>query len=381
MKKKQFLSTLLTIALVFTMVFAGTGSVFAAETSTGTDTIAAKSMNSSSEEAPDLAELVYNASTPDSFKVEIPKAGAVQFRITATANSYINFYDAKGQRIYGYGTNVEASTSDLDYKYASFPVAAAGTYTVEMASVSGDAYAAVDAFYYPSGGTPKKGTDFYGSSPNGKVAYYKITAPSTGYITVDIPKSFDGAASYQVKLFSSSKKALFKKGYESVGSSKDYKTRIGVTKGTYYVGIKTSDLAYAVNLKFTAVSEKSGSTKGKAVKLSKGKTKKGIITASQSTTSGDWYKFTISKAQKVNLEVSTLTSQGGGGGGLKFSIYSGSTSYSFGSENFNYYTPNGTLKPVSYGAGYSGNTLQPGTYYIKIQKYGDGNGYYKLKWK
>ncbi|MCI8609398.1 MAG: hypothetical protein HFE73_07120 [Firmicutes bacterium] len=358
------------------MVFASAGAVFAAETSTGTDTISAVNVNAPGDEI-DLAALRYNASTPDSVKIKTPKAGTIALRITPTANTYVKFYDANGQQIYGYGSSVEASTSETDYKYAYFPVTAAGTYTVQMTSASGEAGAYLDAFYYPVGGTPKKGTDFYGSSPDGKVAYYKVTASGNGYITVDIPYGYNDPATYQVKLFSSSKKALFKKGYESVGSSKDYKTRIGVGKGTYYVGVKTSDPYYAINLKFTAVKEKSGSTKAKAVKITKGTTKKGIITASQSTSSGDWYKFTLSKAQKVSIDVSTLTSQGGGSGGLKVSIWSGSKSYSFGSAEFNYYVPDDTLSPYTYGMG---GKLQAGTYYIKVQKYNDGNGYYKIKW-
>lgn len=37
--------------------------------------------------------------------------------------------------------------------------------------------------------------------------------------------------------------------------------------------------------------KKAGSTKSKAKSIYKKGTKKGIITASQSSTSGDWYKF------------------------------------------------------------------------------------------
>lgn len=377
MKKNKLLCVVLTLAVAFTMVFAGTGSVFAAETTNGTDTITAVNVNASGE-TPDLAALIYS-STADSVKINLPKAGTLSIRVTATADSYAKLYDADGNPIYGYDTQIPASTSDTDYKYAYFPITAAGTYTLEMTSYdSSEAGAYLDAFYYPKGGTPIKGKEFYGSSPDNKVAYYKVKATGTGYITVEIPHGYNDPATYQVKLFSSSKKALFKKGYESVSSSKGYKTRIGVTKGTYYVGIKTSDPYYGLNLKFTKVSEKSGSTKGKAVKLSKGKTKKGIITASQSTSSGDWYKFTLSKAQKVKLDISTLTSQGGNYGGLKVSIYSGKSSYAFGTASFNYSMPNDTLAPYTYGMG---EKLQAGTYYIKVQKYNDGNGYYKIKWQ
>ena len=383
MKKNKFLCVVLTLAVAFTMMFAGTGAAFASTAYAADDSVIESNIIeavdiNSSDIIPDLAVMTYT-STPDSVQIKTAKAGTIGIRVTATDASYASLYDAEGNQIYGYGTSIEASTSNTDYKYAYFPVSAAGTYKLEMTSyASSQVGAYVDAFYYPKGGTPTKGTEYYGSSPDGKVAYYKITATGNGYISVDIPHGYNDPATYQVKLFNSSKKAVFKKGYESVGQSKDYKTRIGVTKGTYYIGVKTSDPYYGITLKFTKVAEKSGSTKAKAVKLTKGATKKGIITASQSSTSGDWYKFTLSKAQKVNLDVTTLTSQGGDYGGLKISIYSGKTSYPFGTATFNYNSANDTLNP--YTSGYSGK-LQAGTYYIKVQKYNDGNGYYKIKWQ
>lgn len=378
MKKAKLLRIVLSLALVFTLVFAGSGSTFAAETTSGSNVIDAVNANSTSV-TPDLAYLQYSSSASAKQEIKTPKAGTIAVRFTATAPTYAYLYDAKGNQIYGYSTSVPASSSDTDYKYAYFPVTAAGTYTLELkaATYGGSAEALIDAFYYPTSGTLTKGKTYYGSSPDGKVSYYKVTATSTGYFTVDFPAGYNDPASYQVKLMSSSKKAIFKKGYEYVNSSKSYKTRIGVTKGTYYLAVKTTDPYYGINVKFTSVKENSGSTKGKAKSLSKGNTKRGIITASQSSTSGDWYKFTIKKAQKVKIEVSTLTSQGGGNGGLKVSFYQGKNSYSSFTENFNYYNDSDTITLYTVGS----SKLAAGTYYMKVQKYNDGNGYYKIKWQ
>lgn len=376
MKKKKLLSIALTLALVFTMCFAGAGSAFAADS---TVQIAKEVTASDYNDFDTSAEYGYieYSSTPYVLDVKTPKKGAIVLSMILTANSTITVTDENGSYLRSSYSAVEASTSETDYKYYYFTAPAAGTYKVSFSSQSA-AKAAVGAYYMAAGGTLKSGKELYGASPNGKVSYYKITAPGTGYLTIDIPHGYDDPASYQVKLLNSKKKALFKKGYEYLNSSKDYTTYTGVTKGTYYIAVKTNDIYYGINVKYTRVSENSGSKKSAAKSIKKGKTKSGIITAKQSSSSGDWYKFVVSKSQEVNFEITTKSSQGGNYGGLKVSFYSGKTSYPFFSTTYN--STGTTASTVNLFTNYS-SKLAAGTYYIKVQKYDDGNGYYKIKWQ
>ena len=120
----------------------------------------------------------------------------------------------------------------------------------------------------------------------------------------------------------------------------------------------------------------SGSTRTKAKSIYKGNTKKGLITATQSSTSADWYKIKINSSQKVNLEVITKT--GGYNGGIRISVFRSGKTKAFGSSDFYWDDPASTLQ--LYTSGYGGR-LSKGTYYIKVQKYGCGSGYYQIKWK
>ena len=76
----------------------------------------------------------------------------------------------------------------------------------------------------------------------------------------------------------------------------------------------------------------------------------------------------------MKFSISTLASSNGG---LRVSFYKAGSSYAFGSQSFSSYTPSGTVQPYTYGYG---KKLAPGTYYVKVQKYSGGNGYYKMKW-
>ena len=232
------------------------------------------------------------------------------------------------------------------------------------------------AILYPAGGTLTKGKVFYGASPdNSGVSYYKVTAPGNGYLTVSFPERLTDYSSFNIKLMNSKKNSLFTN-FEYLSSSKAYKTTIGVAKGTYYIAVKNSDNAYGIKVSFTSVKESSGSSKSKAKSISKGSTKKGIITAAQSATSGDWYKFKITKTQYVKFTFKVKANGGGSSGGLKAAFYQSGKTYP--ATSVNCYGDDG--KEVQLYTIGKGTKLAPGTYYIKVQKYSHGNGYYTLKW-
>ena len=60
------------------------------------------------------------------------------------------------------------------------------------------------------------------------------------------------------------------------------------------------------------------------------------------------------------------------------SVFRSGKTKAFGSSDFYWDDPASTLQ--LYTSGYGGR-LSKGTYYIKVQKYGCGSGYYQIKWK
>ena len=401
MKTRKLTGILLSAILVFTTVFASAGSVYAEAASPQTYPVVGAvkydgpTMKAAAEDivitatslnvnktATTYSTIPYNSSSMVYVKVKIPKAGAFMFDIMAGANGAVGLYDsvdADAKPLATAAVYKSYSASDYDTFYA--PVKKAGTYYLVFASssyTSSQSY--FNCYYAPAGGTPTLGKTFYGSSPKGvnsNWSYYKITTAGLRYLTIKFPEGTGGNSSlYQVKLMNSTKKKNLSKGVIGVGSGKKWTTYAAVPKGTYYVAVRTSDAVYGINLKATKVTENSGSTRSKAKSIYKGSTKKGLITATQSSTSGDWYKLKVNSSQKVVLEVITKT--GGYNGGIRVSAFRSGKTKAFGSADFYWNDASGNL--TLYTSGYGGR-LAKGTYYIKVQKYGCGSGYYQIKWK
>lgn len=407
MKRFKLLSLTLAFALVLTTMFAGAESVFAdtaqtdsdkaaigaslenarlmraADTSTPSETIAAVNLNTATPKWNPTNS--YSYSKPIYAAVSIPKAGNFVFEIWAKGNTAVALYkdlsDVGVNDPVDY-TSIPAAQSDDDTYYFTPQVKEAGTYYLVFVGDSyTDTYSDLTIGYVAankSGGTTTltSGKTRYASVSGTGYRYFKITTAGTRYLTIKFPWGDGGTSSkYKVKLMNSTKKTNLLKGVVTVDSGRNYVTYAGVPKGTYYVAVSTStDTCYSINVKATKVTEKSGSTKAKANKISKGGIRYGIITATQSSTSGDWYKFVVGSNQVVNFEVTTLT--GGYSGGLKFTFYD--SRGAFGTSECYYGEPNKTITPSTQ---YNGGRLAKGTYWIKVQKYGSGSGYYKLKWK
>ena len=185
---------------------------------------------------------------------------------------------------------------------------------------------------------------------------------------MDLLNTSGSGTTTTVRLANSSKKYLTTA--ETLGD----KTQFGVKAGTYYIAIKSDAALYQIKPTFTTVTEsKTGTTRSKAVALKKGGVKKGVITASQGNNTGDWYKFTIKKSQKVYLDVTSRLSKGQ----FRISVYKSGTSTVYGRGTFDKTLQSGSVMP--YKNKYT-KKLPAGTYYIKVEKRNGGNGYYKLKW-
>lgn len=424
---KKLLSLSLSAALVFTTVFAGAESIFAETSVTEKDcpaplelaenctldfenaetagAVKATGVNASLQAMTEMQSVtavninttteanayktgLYDRNNLWSIPVKIPAAGNFLINLVSTGNNNVYLFDTPNP---GADTKpiaamaLPASQSDSDIYSFSARVAKAGTYYLVFAT---DSYSsiqtALQVFYakaLKSGSSTAvtSGKVRYASVSGTGYRYFKITVPGTRYLRIDIPWGDGGQdAAYKIKLMNSSKKKNLLKGIVNLKKDgRGYTTYAGVPKGTYYVAVSTAtDSAYSIKVTSTKVTDKSGSTRSKANRMYKGNSRSGIITATQSSSSGDWYKLVLGSTQRVELDI--ITKSGGYRGGIKFSVYSGSKTKAFGTAEYYYGEPNGTLH--LYTSGY-GDRLVKGTYYIKVQKYGSGSGYYKLKWK
>lgn len=402
MRKSKLITLTLALALVLSTVFAGAENVFAetnaapidskaavmkAFAETDENTVTAENRNT----VTSLTDytISYGNGQLNGFKVTMPVDGTLMIDILASIDSVAAIYtvdenDQPGEMI-GDPVNVPRAETTTDYYILSQRVKAGTYYVVIGTQYNTGASAYVSASYAPAGTTvtPKAGKNYYASNQKGKTRYFKVKASSAGYITIDFPYGSAGTKStYKVKLMNSSKSKNLLKKTVTVGSSKDWVTYAAVPKGTYYVAVTSStDDWYAINLKATRVKENSGSSKSKAKSISKGGTKKGTVTVSQSSSAADWYKIKVGSNQKVFLDI--LTKTGGASGGIRVTVYSGSKK--MGAAEF--YNSNdsesyaGSLELFTTINGIKMNYLQKGTYYIKVTKYGSGNGYYQIKWR
>lgn len=403
MRKSKLITLTLALALVLSTVFAGAENVFAETNATPIDSKAAvMKAFAETDENTVTAEnrntvtsltdytISYGNGQLNGFKVTMPVDGTLMIDIFAkNVDSVAAIYtvdenDQPGEMI-GDPVNVPRAETTTDYYILSQRVKAGTYYVVIGTQYNTGASAYVSASYAPAGTTvtPKAGKNYYASNQKGKTRYFKVKASSAGYITIDFPYGSAGTKStYKVKLMNSSKSKNLLKKTVTVGSSKDWVTYAAVPKGTYYVAVTSStDDWYAINLKATKVKENSGSSKSKAKSISKGGTKKGTVTVSQSSSAADWYKIKVGSNQKVFLDI--LTKTGGASGGIRVTVYSGSKK--MGAAEF--YNSNdsesyaGSLELFTTINGIKMNYLQKGTYYIKVTKYGSGNGYYQIKWR
>jgi len=208
-------------------------------------------------------------------------------------------------------------------------------------------------------------------TPSSGVGTVKVVVKTAGYLTM----SFGGFSQYSsgTSFYGCNYKT---KGFKDYGwADKDDATRfIAVKKGTYTFSVKPIGNYALISAKFTKVKQaKYGTKKGKAATLKAKKAKKGLIITDAKKT--HWYKFKNKKTKKVRVYVNAKES-GSSIMGIKVSMYD--KRGLIGSRTI--YSPGGklTIKPYTFG---KGGKLIKGNYWIKIQSYNKGNGYFTVKWK
>lgn len=148
----------------------------------------------------------------------------------------------------------------------------------------------------------------YVDVPNG-ATYYCIQPEADGYVTLS-PKFIsngykDVNGEINITLCDSKKKAITKA--KTIGTYKgNYSKKMvyAVSEGTYWVKVTSAQQTlFTMGAKFTAVADTSGLQMDDARKIKSGKWYKGLSLWENTTSEGDYYKFTLKKAAMVTIDL------------------------------------------------------------------------------
>ena len=143
----------------------------------------------------------------------------------------------------------------------------------------------------------------------------------------------------------------------------------------YTFAVKTYSPIYNIRVNFVKVAEnKFGAKKKKAVSLKAKKAYKGLIITDAKK--AHWYKFKNKKVHKVKITVTSNLCNGSSLGGLRVTAYG--KKGKIGSKII--YADAASSSFTLYTVG-KGSKLAKGTYYLKVESYNGGNGYFTVKWK
>ena len=200
------------------------------------------------------------------------------------------------------------------------------------------------------------------------VSSFKLKAPSNGY--------FDLTMGDDIRTYGVYYKTAGFSDYEYLSQS-DARRYIGVKKGLYTISVKSYTPVYGVKVKFNKVKEsKYGTKKGKAKSIKRNKTIKGLIITNKKK--AHWYKIKNPKNQKLKLYVNAkkLSKSGNYSGAVKITVYFPNKK----SQYTTLYAGRSDSWWIRYGT-IGTKKARAGTYYVKIQSYNGGNGYFTIKWK
>lgn len=192
---------------------------------------------------------------------------------------------------------------------------------------------------------------------------FSFKAKKNGYITINQKRLVETAASMSVTFYDSKGNKI-----TDVVGDHDIATKIvfPVMEGKIYkIEIKTLNVDgqqyYQLHLDFTALTEKSGSKKSKAVTQQLKKTVTGMVYAEDSTKQTDWYKISNPKSQKLKLDYSGYATSGS----INLSIYNKS-----GKKLGTYYLMPSKNNSITYQLRdiNKSRIISGGTYYLKITK-------------
>lgn len=201
--------------------------------------------------------------------------------------------------------------------------------------------------------------------PNG-ATYYCVQTQKDGYITV-APKFIsngykDVNGEINITLCDSKKKAITKT--KTIGTYKDNfskKMVYAVSEGTYWLKVTSKQqVLFTMGAKFTAVADSSGLKMDNARRIKSGKWYKGLSLWEDTTSAGDYYKFTLKKASIVTISLKGNC----GSGKLIGTVFGDRVNGSYSGLSLKNIGGKSTWKVQTRAS----KKLPAGTYFIKIAK-------------
>lgn len=414
MKTKKILSFMLSFALIFTTVFAGTGSAFAAEKGFAPAAVSVK--NSELEAAPMSAVTMKFSTTelPDYQQYQVPAGGYVGIIPVTAADTGWLYLDVNaavendtGAKVflvdqYQYDPatgQISIATEEIqNYWYASAGEERLNAKKILVNKgqtcyvlVQSGAYAEVNPTVYlrarvytteqrTLSASSSKWTIVSGMNKEGeygKATWFKVKPSKSGLMKVYLQEYGYESTYGNVTLYNADKKAVSEK--ISYSSSGNNELCFGVKKGrTYYLkvenfyGSSTESNAYGVRYTISGMTDKAYSSKSKAKVLKrKASSTANLFTASTGTAT-DWYKINVSAKRKTEIKINASWIESGY---LTVTVYKGSKKVGTGKV----YAGNSNTFQITYGTTYG--KANKGTYYIKVVKSKKANGKYTIQYK
>ena len=228
-----------------------------------------------------------------------------------------------------------------------------------------------------------KAVEKIGLMDNQGYIWFKFNAPSDGFLEVsgcEVYLSTKNTFNIIFSLYDAGKKRIDAYAYEhSVSSENKKAVHYGVGKGVHYIRMKATDSSnygYSIYAYFEGKKSTGGPSKGKALKMKKGKVYNVVIPAGKKKTV--WFKFTTNGKKKPKLIVYTR-----GQGKIKLMAKGNGLKKSFAylntqniKEKFTFYT-----QVKRNGLVIKETAPKKGTYLLKFSAYNASNGWMKIKWK
>lgn len=404
MKKRRLLCVTLSLSLIFTTMFAGAGSAYAA-------------LYPEIEEPTTTSTSIYysNTAVPDYANYTVEPGGLIRVvPVVATDTGWMYLDVMAGSTneglsdvylvdkyVYDATTTYISTPQDVKGEYFTLSageareeackifVTAGQTYYVLMKSGN---YSTVPAQFSIRTKIFTTGTKTISANSSkwnvasgineakeyGKATWFKLKPTKTGVMRVDL-KQYGYASSYgKIRLYNSSKKAVSETVRYSPSAKNVY---FGVKKGnTYYLkvtdcyGSSSEGYAYGVRCKMSSRVDRVLSSKSKARTLKRKADATRTLFVASTAQSADWYKFNVTSKRTTQIKVDTsqMTS-----GELYISIYKGKKKIGSTQKIDNTYNNSGKYA-VTYGTTYGKATK--GTYYVKIVKSKTASGSYTVRY-
>lgn len=418
--KRKLLCVALSLALVFTTVFAGAGSVYAAEKSEmqAVEKTAQKLYGLYPEvEQPAIAatDMAYSTTPLPAYSTyTVPAGGYVVVvpvtapttgwmaldTVTGAANDGYTYVYLTDKYAYDSATGKISAPADANYYYDLYQAGESETNSCKLAVTAGRTYyiliksanysevpaqmsVRAKCYSFQTSRTLEAGTKYTlasgkDASGNTTTTWFKVKAAKTGVMAVSFKEYGSDYAYAKMGLYNSKKKAVSET-ISYYGTNE--KIYFGVKKGsTYYLkisdcfGTSSECNAYGVRYKITAATDRNLVKKAKAKKLvRKAKATNTLFTAS-TTKSTDWYKFYVSAKRKTQIKIDTSQMSSGE---LYVTVYRGTKKVGR-MQTIDVTYNKGANYTLTYGKTYG--KANKGTYHIKIQKSKNASGKYSVRY-